>query len=455
MDERPLPPEYEFVRALGAGAFGDVVLARQRSLDRLVAIKRIHRHVLTDADALVRFRREGQVLAGLHDPAIVRVYDFRTSGADALLVMEFVAGAPFDDVLERRSLPTPALLTVLDDVARALTVAAAAGVVHRDVKPGNVFVLDGGRAKLGDFGLARVVTDPAVFRTAGGAASGTPAYFPPEVSQGAEPDPRSDAYSFAVMAYEALVGRRPILADSPMAMIAAHWVQPVPRPETLVPGFPSAAADALVQALDKRRDARLLPAELMTRLHAVPGSAWPATRAPRADPALASDSTLIASTPMFPPAASRSTSTAVGQRRRWSWRLLVPLAALVGAAGTTGIVLARSGGSDPRPQRIAVRDVTVQVTPSSGRGRCPSAQFDFVGRIVTNGGAGQLTASWELPGGQRVAARPVDVAAGRRAVRVGVHFPVTGQRPLRGQATLRVEAGTVVTAHSSQIHYSW
>ena len=206
MDERPLPPEFEFVRALGAGAFGDVVLARQRSLDRPVAIKRIHRHVLTDADALVRFRREGQVLAGLHDSAIVRVYDFVTNGPDALLVMEFVAGAPFDDVLERRKLSTTDLLTVLDDVARALTVAAAAGVVHRDVKPGNVFVLDSGHAKLGDFGLARVLTDPAVFRTASEAASGTPAYFPPEVSQGAEPDSRSDAYSFAVMAYEALVG---------------------------------------------------------------------------------------------------------------------------------------------------------------------------------------------------------------------------------------------------------
>jgi hypothetical protein len=274
------------------------------------------------------------------------------------------------------------------------------------------------------------------------------------VSQGAEPDPRSDAYSFAVMAYEALVGRRPILADSPMAMIAAHWVQPVPRPEALVPGFPPAAADALVQALDKRPEARLLPAELMARLHAVPGSAWPASRASRADPAASSDSTRIASIPMFPPAPSHSTSAPAGPRRRWSRRVLVPLAALVAAAGAAGIVLALSGGSDPPPQGIAVRDISVRVAPSSGRGQCPSAQFDFVGRIVTNGAAGQITASWLLPGGQRVTAQPVDVAAGRRAVRVGVHFPVTGQRPLRGHATLRVEAGTVLTARSSEISYS-
>jgi hypothetical protein len=256
------------------------------------------------------------------------------------------------------------------------------------------------------------------------------------------------------MAYEALVGRRPILADSPMAMIAAHWMQEVPRPETLVPGFPPAAADALVQALDKRPEARLLPAELMTRLNAVPGTAWPDTRAPRADPAVASDSTRIASTPMFP-APAQATSAPARARRRWSWRVLVPLAVLVGAAGTAAIVLALSGGSDPTsPQGIAVRDVTVRVTPSSGRGQCPSAQFDFVGRIVTNGAAGHITASWLLPGGKRVAAQAVDVAAGRRAVRVGVHFPVTGQRPLRGQATLRVEADTVVTGRSSEIHYS-
>ena len=134
--------------------------------------------------------------------------------------------------------------------------------------------------------------------------------------------------------------------------------------------------------------------------------------------------------------------------------MLVPSALLVGAAGITGTVLALSSSSDPPPQRIAVSDVIVHVTPSSGRGRCPGAQFDFVGRIVTNGAAGQVTTSWLLPGGQRVAAERVDVEAGRRAVSVGVHFPVTGERPLRGYATLRVEADTARTARSSEIRYS-
>lgn len=433
----------------------------------MVAIKRIHRHVLTDADAIARFRREGQVLAGLRDPAIVRVYDFSTGedtpGADALLVMEFVAGSPFDDLLAHGSLTTSQALVVLEDVARALTVAASAGVVHRDVKPSNVFVLDDGHAKLGDFGLARVLTDPGVFRTAGEIVGGTPAYFAPEVSQGGQPDARSDAYSFAVMAYEALVGRRPIRADSPLALITAHWTQHAPSPETVVPGFPTTAGAALLHGLDKRPGARLLPAELMARLRSVPAAAWPAEGSIARQPVSEDSSTRMAPAPL-PVTGSRPIRTDPGPRiparppppRRTGRRRLLILAAASGLAAAAAVTIVLATRSEPAdPPQLRVASVAITVAPADARGRCPGVQFDFVARMVTNGSAGRLTVNWSLPGGKHLDARPTAVAQGQREVQVGVHFPVSGQRPLSGRATAHIVApGGVVTAHSAEIRYT-
>ena len=276
---RPLPAAYEFVRPLGAGAYGEVVLARQRSLDRLVAIKRIRHFALTDADARERFRREGTILARLSCPSIVTVYDFVVDDAGALLVMEFVDGPTLADHIANGSLPFQAAVGVLADVADALTSAGRANVIHRDVKPGNVFVLRNGRAKLGDFGLARVVADPRIFRTASATVAGTPAYLPPEVSQrGADPDERSDAYSFAVMAFEVLTGTRPFDGDDALAVIAAHWSKTPPRADQLVQGLPRAAADALEHGLARDPARRLLPAQLAGALRSIPASEWPAQR---------------------------------------------------------------------------------------------------------------------------------------------------------------------------------
>ena len=451
MDERPLPPEFEFVR-VGRRRVRRSRVGPPASLDRPVAVKRIHRHGLSDDDALVRFRREAQVLAGCTTPRRAGVRLVKNV-PDALLVMEFARRRPVRRPLGRMLSAVRAWSSFVTSPAPSPRRPRPASYIGTSNPPTcSCWTMAApSSATSGWPRCCRPVGVPDRRRSAGG----TPAYFPPEMSQGlAEPDQRSDAYSFAVMAYEVSAGRLPIPAEKPMAMIAAHWVQPVPRPEASVPGFPIEAADALVQGLDKHPEARLLPAELMARLHRVPESAWPAARAPRPDPAVPFDPTRIASTPMFAPAPSRSANASPGPRRRWSWRVLAPSALLVCAAGITGTVLALSSSSDPPPQRIAVSDVIVHVTPSSGRGRCPSAQFDFVGRIVTNGAAGQVTTSWLLPGGQRVAAQQVDVAAGRRAARVGVHFRVTGQRSLHGHATLQVEAGTVHAARSSEIHYS-
>ena len=301
-----MPAGYEFVRRLGAGAFGEVVLARHRQLGRLVAIKRILPHALSKSDNIERFRREAQTLAVIDCPSVVRVFDFRTDDTNgAALIMENVPGQSLSQVLSAGPVAAADGLRILRDVAEALRVMAARDIVHRDVKPGNVFVLPDGHAKLGDFGLARALADTSAFRTAGGMPSGTPAYFPPEVSLGtSEPDARSDAYSFAVMAYEVLTGHRPFAAQDALSMIAAHWDREPRAPADALSGIPPTAAAALLSGLDKAPGRRPLPHELVERLARIPPEQWPAQRTrPVVAPATGrSDPTIVQ--PGFTPAPS-------------------------------------------------------------------------------------------------------------------------------------------------------
>ena len=392
---RPLPAAYEFVRPLGAGAYGEVVLARQRSLDRLVAIKRIRHFALTDADARERFRREGTVLARLSCPSIVTVYDFVVDDAGALLVMEFVDGPTLADHIANGSLPFQAAVGVLADVADALTSAGRANVIHRDVKPGNVFVLRNGRAKLGDFGLARVVADPSIFRTASATVAGTPAYLPPEVSQrGVDPDERSDAYSFAVMAFEVLTGTRPFDGDDALAVIAAHWSKTPPRADQLVPGLPPAAANALEHGLARDPARRLLPAQLAGALRSIPASEWPAQRpnGARHSPVPPEGSTRIAppsSVPLpLPPRSAPSAPPRLGPQTVDHCR------SARGCRRRGGRGCCFGCAHRPPPQRPSVQSASVVVDPLTGR--CPRHRFTFQARVVTNGASGQPRGNVDL-----------------------------------------------------------
>ncbi|MDT4924370.1 MAG: eukaryotic-like serine/threonine-protein kinase [Pseudonocardiales bacterium] len=462
MAKPPLPNGFEYLSDLGAGAFGEVVLARQISLDRLVAIKRIHQFALTDEGALERFRREGQVLAALRHPAVVKVYDFISTATGAVLVMEFVQGGSLSALLKSGGVQPSTGVRILRDVASALAAAAAAGVVHRDVKPANVFVLPDGRAKLGDFGLARVVTDPAVFRTTDGRSSGTPAYFPPEVSMGlAEPDERADAYSFAVMAYEVLTGAQPFLADGAMATIAAHWHRQARPPHELIPGFPPRASAAILAGLDKAPENRLLPMPLVDELSAVPAAEWPvgppvsvATGdAGSTDVGSLSDVTRrVAPPPSVAGVLTAATGSGRRRRRRRTW--------LIGAAGlgvvaAVAILLAvtRSGDEGAAQAALSVRSVSVSTTPDSAQGRCPQAEFDFVAVIETNAAAGTVDVRWTRPDGRVTAVQHLVTVAGRSKVTAGLRFRVSGGRPLRGVAVAHVLEPTTIDGRSTSIDY--
>ncbi len=203
-DARP-PAGYRVLRTLGHGADGWVTLAVQESVQRNVAVKTLY---AAEPDAVARFRREGQALSRVVSDRVVRVYDLIEDAGRLSLVMEYVAGGS----LAERLLRPPALdlaqrLQVLADVAEALAVAHRAGVVHRDVKPANVLLDGKGRAKLSDFGIARLTSSAAAFRTMDGSIAATRRYAPPEqiADPGAE-SPAIDAYAFAILAYELLVG---------------------------------------------------------------------------------------------------------------------------------------------------------------------------------------------------------------------------------------------------------
>lgn len=440
----PMPPGYRWVRHLGAGGFGDVHLAEQPGTGRQVAVKHIQRHALADPATLERFRREARILASTAVATVVRVYDLDTTGDPAYLVMEYVPGVTLWDLLETAPLPAGQALAVLRDVADALRVMGESGLVHRDIKPSNVFVLPDGRAKLGDFGLARAVADDSGFRTAG-APAGTPAYFPPEVSSGAaEATAESDAYSFAVMAYEALTGVRPIDAPDAISLVTAHWHQP-PRPVgEALPGFPAAAGEVVMRALAKEPTGRPLPHEQMAALDAVPPAAWPTAHRPQVRPrvgaGVAAPTTVVAPAPHVP-AAGRPSPGPVrpdGSRRRTAV-IGAGVGVVVAAAAWALIAQQEQAPARDGAQALAVRSVTVGAEPP--RARCPSAEIRLVAVVRTNGIDGDLVIAWTLPDGTAGPEQPFALAGGESEVRATLDLELSGSRPVRGRAAVVVRPG--------------
>ncbi|HVL65990.1 MAG TPA: protein kinase [Vicinamibacterales bacterium] len=224
---------YEIVGAIGAGGMGEVYRARDTRLGREVAIKVLPALFATDPDRLARFEREAQVLASLNHPNIAAIYGVETSGQTIALVLELVEGRPLDALIAPGGMPLRDLLNIAIQMADALAAAHAAGVVHRDFKPGNVVVSAAGVAKVLDFGLAktaalepaRTVTGAAP-RTEAGAVMGTVAYMSPEQAAGRPLDWRSDIFSFGSVLFEMATGTRAFEGDTSMSTLAAIIHEP-------------------------------------------------------------------------------------------------------------------------------------------------------------------------------------------------------------------------------------
>jgi eukaryotic-like serine/threonine-protein kinase len=253
---RLLGGRYELDGIVGRGGMAEVFRARDIRLDRVVGVKTLRDDLARDQTFQARFRREAQSAASLNHPSIVAVYD---TGEDMVgsvpvpyIVMEFVDGRTLRDLLrdDRRLLPERAL-EITDGVLRALDYSHRNGIVHRDIKPGNVMLTRAGDVKVMDFGIARAVADSQMTMTQTAQVIGTAQYLSPEQARGERVDARSDLYSTGCLLYELLTGRPPFTGDSPVAIAYQHVKEdPVP-PSQIDPEVPPWADAIVLKAMQK------------------------------------------------------------------------------------------------------------------------------------------------------------------------------------------------------------
>ena len=253
---RLLGDRYELEGVVGRGGMAEVYRARDIRLDRIVAIKTLRADLARDQTFQARFRREAQSAASLNHPSIVAVYDTGEDMATGVpvpyIVMEYVDGRTVRDLLidGHRLLPERAL-EIISGVLRALEYSHQAGIVHRDIKPGNVMVTRNGDIKVMDFGIARAMSDAQATMTQTAQVIGTAQYLSPEQARGERVDARSDLYSTGCLMYELLTGRPPFTGDSPVAIAYQHVREnPIP-PSRLDPDIPPWADAIVLKAMAK------------------------------------------------------------------------------------------------------------------------------------------------------------------------------------------------------------
>ena len=260
--------KYRVVARLGRGGMAEVYKAYQAALDRYVAVKVMHSHLIEDGDFVGRFKREATAVADLRHPNVVRVYDFDVSGDLYYMVMEYIEGPTLKAELKERSIKgqifnLPETTRIFSALASAIDYAHSRGMVHRDLKPANIMFTREGQVVLTDFGIARIMG--ATQYTMTGAISGTPAYMSPEQGQGERGDERSDIYSLGVILYEMVLGSVPFDADTPFAIIMKHINDPLPMPRAISPDLPDGVERVILKALSKNPDDRYQTAGEMSQ----------------------------------------------------------------------------------------------------------------------------------------------------------------------------------------------
>ncbi len=262
---------YELGELLGRGGMAEVRKGTDTRLGRIVAVKRLRTDLASDATFQARFRREAQSSASLNHPAIVAVYDtgeeMSTDGSEVAqpyIVMEYVAGRTLRDIIRegRKILPERAL-EITSGVLSALDYSHRAGIIHRDIKPGNVMLTPTGDVKVMDFGIARAMSDASSTMTQTAAVVGTAQYLSPEQARGETVDSRSDVYSTGCLLYELLTGRPPFIGDSPVAVAYQHVREPAMPPSDHDTSLPPEIDAIVMKALAKRLEERYQSAAAM------------------------------------------------------------------------------------------------------------------------------------------------------------------------------------------------
>ena len=348
-----LGERYEIGGVLGRGGMAEVHRGRDLRLGREVAVKVLRHDLARDPSFQVRFRREAQAAASLNHPAIVAVYDTgedRTStGATPYIVMEYVEGDTLRDVLRREGRLSPhRAMTLAADICGALDFSHRNGIVHRDVKPGNVMITPQGTVKVMDFGIARAVSDSAATMTSTAAVIGTAQYLSPEQARGEGVDARSDVYSMGCMLYELVTGAPPFTGDSPVSVAYQHVREDPRLPSSIAPEIPPELDAILLKAMSKNPANRYQSAAEMRNdlLRALAGQRVEAT------PVMGDHekTTILAATPGAYGYDDDGWDDEEAERRRK--RRIIAIVAVVGAlllAGAIAIAVALSGGEDEAP----------------------------------------------------------------------------------------------------------
>ena len=336
--DRVLADRYELGRPIGRGGMAEVFAARDRLLDREVAVKVLRDRFREDAAFTARFGEEARNVARLSHPNLVVVFDTGVDADQPFIVMERIHGRTLQQALDAGGLTEDRSLQVAADVCGALAYAHRNLLVHRDVKPGNIMLADDGSVKVTDFGIARAMSDETVTATA--AVLGTAAYLSPEQAQGRRVDARSDLYSLGVVLYELLTGQVPFTGDTPVAVALQHVRAEPQPPRTLVPTVSRAAETVVLRLLAKDPDRRYQQAdEVRVDLE----------RARRGESPL----------PLRPPAPAAPRRT--------------------GAAGTSR---SDAGASDARPPGTGERAASADAVDTAGEGTGGQAAVRAGGRLA-------------------------------------------------------------------------
>src|SRR3954470_760020 len=251
---------YQIDREIARGGMAEVYLARDQALNRQVALKALFPEFAREPSFVERFRREAQAAANLNHPNIVGIYDWGQEDGTYFIVMEYVEGRSLRDLIRSEGLIDPGRAAdITAEIASALAFAHRSGVVHRDVKPGNVLITPQGNVKVTDFGIARAGASDGLTQT--GSVMGTATYFSPEQAQGLAVDGRSDVYSLGIVLYELVCGGVPFVADSPVSVAYKHVREDAVPPSQRNPEVPHALEQIILSALAKDPEHRYQSAD--------------------------------------------------------------------------------------------------------------------------------------------------------------------------------------------------
>merc|ERR1711969_429870 len=437
---------YELDSRIAVGGMGEVWEATDHVIGRTVAIKILKDEDMGDPGFLERFRAEARHAALVNHEGIASVFDYGEENGSAFLVMELVPGEALSTILEREtSLSTDKTLDIVAQTSAALQAAHAAGLVHRDIKPGNLLITPDGRVKITDFGIARIADQVPL--TATGQVMGTVQYLSPEQASGHPASPATDIYSLGIVAYESLAGKRPFTGESQVAIAMAQInEQAPPLPATVAQPVQNFVAAMIAKKPEERPGSAATVARAATALRrgdlAAAASAVPAiaggeagddvTQLLTAGGATAAATQLLPTDTAAAPLADGEEEPEKKKRSPWTWPLIALIILLVLVLGGTLWALFFAGDPEPEPTTT-----TSSPTPTPTEDRVDVSALGLTGQTCD-------AARGVLEENDLVADCQTGNAAGT-ADQVGIIYEVN--------PTGRVEPGTTITltAYGDQV----